>query len=74
MLITAYKETKFGRFLQFESLTLCPIDKRPIVREMMLQEEIDWLNQYHQTVFDRLSPHLDADEQEWLREACAALD
>jgi len=40
---------------------------------MLSQEEIDWLNQYHQTVFDRLSPHLDADEQKWLREACATL-
>jgi Xaa-Pro aminopeptidase len=73
LLIVPYKETEFGRFLGFESLTLCPIDKRPIIREMLLQEEIDWLNQYHQTVFDRLSPHLDADEQKWLREACAAL-
>ena len=73
LLITAYKETEFGKFLQFEPLTLCPIDKRPIIREMMLQEEIDWLNQYHQTVFDRLSPHLDGDEVEWLREACDAL-
>ncbi len=73
LLIVPYKETEFGRFLGFESLTLCPIDKRPIIREMMLQEEIDWLNQYHQTVFDRLSPHLDADEQKWLREACASL-
>ena len=73
LLITAYKETEFGRFLQFEPLTLCPIDKRPIIRERMLQEEIDWLNEYHQTVFDRLSPHLDDEEREWLREACAAL-
>ncbi len=73
LLITAYKETEFGRFLQFEPLTLCPIDKRPIIRELMLQEEIDWLNEYHQTVFDRLSPHLDDEEREWLREACAAL-
>ncbi len=73
LLITAYKETEFGRFLQFEPLTLCPIDKRPIIRERMLQEEIDWLNDYHQTVFDRLSPHLDDEEREWLREACAAL-
>ena len=72
LLITAYKETEFGRFLQFEPLTLCPIDKRPIIRERMLQEEIDWLNEYHQTVFDRLSPHLDDEEREWLREACAA--
>ena len=73
LLITAYKETEFGRFLQFEPLTLCPIDKRPIIRERMTQDEIDWLNQYHQTVYDRLSPHLDSDEVEWLREACEAI-
>ena len=73
LLITAYNETEFGKFLQFEPLTLCPIDKRPIIRERMTQEEIDWLNQYHQTVYDRLSPHLDGDEVEWLREACEAI-
>ena len=73
LLIVPHKETEFGRFLQFEPLTLCPIDKRPIIREMMLQEEVDWLNEYHQTVYDRLSPHLDDEEREWLREACAAL-
>ena len=73
LLITAYKETEFGRFLQFEPLTLCPIDKRPIIRERMLQEEIDWLNDYHQTVYDQLSPHLDAGEAEWLRQACSPL-
>ena len=73
LLIVPYKETEFGKFLQFESLTLCPIDKRPIIREQLTQEEIDWLNDYHQTVFDRLSPHLDTDEVEWLQEACASL-
>ena len=73
LLIVPYKETEFGRFLQFESLTLCPIDKAPIVREMMLPEEIDWLNQYHQRVFDTLAPHLSSDEIEWLRTACAPL-
>ena len=73
LLIVPYKETEFGRFLQFEPLTLCPIDKRPIIRELMLQEEVDWLNEYHQTVYNRLSPHLDDEEREWLREACAAL-
>ena len=71
LLIVPYKETEFGQFLQFESLTLCPIDKSPIVREMMLQEEIDWLNQYHQRVFDTLSPHLSPEEVDWLREVCA---
>ncbi len=73
LLIVPYKETEFGRFLQFESLTLCPIDKAPIVREMMLSEEIQWLNDYHQRVFDALSPHLNPDEVEWLRTACEAI-
>ena len=73
LLVTPYKETEFGKFLQFESLTLCPIDKTPIVKEMLLQEEIDWLNAYHQRVFDTLSPHLSPDENEWLRKACEAV-
>ena len=73
LLIVPYKETEFGRFLQFESLTLCPIDKAPIVREMMLPEEIRWLNDYHQRVFETLSPHLSEEEVVWLREACEAI-
>ena len=73
LLIVPYKETEFGRFLQFESLTLCPIDKAPIVREMMTQEEIDWLNQYHQRVFEAISPYLTDGETVWLREACEAI-
>lgn len=73
LLIVPAEETECGRFLQFETLTLCPVDKTPIVREMMLQEEIDWLNQYHQRVLDTLSPHLSPSETDWLREACAPL-
>jgi Xaa-Pro aminopeptidase len=73
LLITPYQETEFGKFLQFESLTLCPIDKTPIVVEMMTQEELEWLNDYHQHVFDTLSPYLSADEKEWLSDACAPL-
>ena len=73
LLITPYKETQFGEFLQFESLTLCPIDTTPIVKEMMLDEEIAWLNQYHQHVYDTLSPHLTAEEVAWLKNACAAI-
>ena len=73
LLITPYKETGFGKFLQFESLTLCPIDKAPIVLDLMTQEEISWLNDYHQRVFDTLSPHLAPDEAAWLREACAPI-
>ena len=73
LLVTPYRETAFGRFLQFESLTLCPIDKTPVIKSMLLNEEIDWLNAYHQHVFDTLSPHLDDDEKTWLRNACAPL-
>ena len=73
LLVIPYKETEFGKFLQFESLTLCPIDKAPIIKEMLLQEEIDWLNGYHQRVFETLSSELDSDEKEWLRVACEPL-
>jgi Xaa-Pro aminopeptidase len=73
LLVKPYKETEFGQFLQFEPLTLCPIDKSPVVADMLLPEEIDWLNTYHQHVFDTLSPHLSPDEYAWLRIACAPL-
>ena len=60
-------------YLMLEPLTLCPIDKRPIQRELLTQEEIDWLNDYHQTVYTRLSPLLTNEEQTWLREATSAI-
>lgn len=73
LLIVPYKETEFGQFLGFESLTLCPIDKRPILKDMLLQEEVDWLDAYHQRVYDALSPHLSSDEVAWLRQATSPL-
>ena len=73
LLVVPYKETEFGKFLQFESLTLCPIDKAPIVREMLLPEELAWLNDYHRRVFETLSPHLSDGESAWLCKACEAL-
>jgi Xaa-Pro aminopeptidase len=67
MIILPYKETEFGRFLQMESLTLCPIDTEPIIIDMMRPEEIEWLNNYHQRVYDELSPLLeDEEDREWL--------
>ena len=71
LLATSYMETEFGKFLQFEPLTLCPIDKTPIVLDMMTPEEIEWLNAYHQHVFNTLSPHLSDEENRWLRKATA---
>ena len=73
LLVVPYKETEFGKFLQFESLTLCPIDKTPIVREMLLPEELAWLNDYHRRVFETLSPYLSDEESAWLCKACEAL-
>ena len=73
LLIRPYKETEFGRFLCFEPLTLCPIDKSPVIVEMLTPDERRWLNAYHQKVYDALSPLLDTDEQAWLREACSPL-
>ena len=74
LLITPYRETEFGQFLQFEALTLCPIDKHPILAEMLTPEETAWLNQYHQRVYDSLSPHLTADEAAWLSDATSPLE
>lgn len=61
------------RYLQLEPLTLCPIDKRPIDVEMLTGEERQYLNDYHQLVYDRLSPFLMPDEKEWLRNACSPI-
>ena len=69
LIITHYKDTEFGRFLQFEPLTLCPIDTTPILKDELLDEEVQWLNDYHQHVYDMLAPHLDGADLEWLREA-----
>ena len=73
LLITPFKETAFGKFLRFEALTLCPIDTAPIVREMMTDEEVQWLNSYHGRVRETLSPHLNESEQQWLNEATKEL-
>ena len=66
VLISDYMSTEFGKFLQIEPLTLCPIDTTPIDVDMLLPEEIDWLNAYHHSVYEKLSPFLDEEEKIWL--------
>lgn len=73
LLIVPYKNTEFGSFLGFEPLTLCPIDLAPVKTEMLLPEEKEWLNAYHRTVYDRLSPLLEDEDREWLASACAEI-
>ena len=73
LLIKDFVETTFGKFLQMESLTLCPIDTAPIDVDMLLPEEVEWLNAYHREVFEKLSPYLEDEEVEWLAEATKPL-
>ena len=55
-------EGMFGEYLKFETITLCPICKKGIIKEMLTNEEIEWLNNYHQTVYEKLSPDLIMEE------------
>ena len=67
LLIVPAGESEFGKFLGFETLTLCPIDVRPIIKEMLTPAERMWLNDYHAMVYQRLKEHLKEDEVEWLK-------
>ncbi len=70
--VTAENDT-FGEFLEFETLTLCPIDARCIDRSLMREDEIDWLNRYHATVRERLSPRVSPAARQWLEARTAPL-
>ena len=74
LLIKDYQATEFGKFLQMESLTLCPIDLTPVDFSMLQPEEIEWLDTYHRDVFEKLSPYLEGEDLEWLREATRPMD
>lgn len=74
LLIKDYQTTEFGKFLQMESLTICPIDLTPVNFSMLQPEEIEWLDTYHRDVFEKLSPYLEGEDLEWLREATRPVD
>lgn len=73
VLVVPAGEGMFGNYLQFETVTLCPICKKGISKELLTNEEIEWLNGYHQTVYEKLSPSLNKEEQAWLKEATSSL-
>ena len=73
LLIVPAQETEFGKFYKFEPLTLCPIAKEAIAICLLNDEELAWLNEYHQMVYDRLHPYLNEEEQAWLKEATSSL-
>lgn len=73
VLLSDYMKTEFGKFLQIEPLTLCPIDTAPIDLTMLMPEELAWLNEYHAKVYAELAPYLDEDEKKWLENATKAI-
>ena len=73
LVIVPAQESEFGTFYKFEPLTLCPIDKEAILVDMLNDEELNWFNEYHQMVYNRLKPFLNEQEQTWLEEATSPL-
>lgn len=69
LLVTRGEKNFYGQFLYFEDVTYCPYDLEAIDLKYLSDEEIGWLNDYHQNVYRILSPHLNKEEKKWLREA-----
>ncbi|MGI9277795.1 MAG: aminopeptidase P family protein [Endozoicomonas sp.] len=72
MLVAEDIQTDFGEFYKLEALTLAPINTKPLIREMLSQQEINWLNSYHSKVREELSPLLEGDDLQWLEKATEA--
>lgn len=66
-------EGMFGTYLKFETLTLCPICTRGIIKELLTDEETAWLNDYHKRVYLELADSLNEEEKSWLQKACKAI-
>jgi len=75
ILCQKYSSSEFGAFLCFETISLCPIDRKLILTEFLGTDEIKWINHYHEVVLQKISPLLtDIDVLEWLSQQCAPLD
>ena len=69
-----YKKTEeFGTFYNFETITLCPIDTRPIKKKMLTKKEVKWFNKYHEMVYNKLKNHLNKEEKAWLKDKTASI-
>lgn len=73
LLVTKLFDNEYGTFLGFEVLTYCPIDVTPVLVDELSDEEIDWLNEYHQMVYEKLEGSLQQEERAWLKEKTAPL-
>jgi Xaa-Pro aminopeptidase len=71
--VSTVENDVFGAMMEFEALTLCPIDTRCIVRELMRDDEVAWLNQYHATVRERIAPKVSGAALAWLQARTAPI-
>ncbi len=71
--VVPHSTTEFGEFLCFETFSYCPIDLNGIEKDMLTTDQLDWLNKYHKTVYEKLSPYLSEDEKVWLKDATKPL-
>ena len=67
------QKTEFGQFMEFETLTLVPFDLDAVLPDQMSDREVELLNSYHRTVYEKISPYLEGEEKEWLREATRSI-
>lgn len=74
LILTKLKqESEFGRFFNFETVTLCPISTKPVKKDLLSQSEINWLNKYNARCYELLSKHLKAEEKEFLKNECKSI-
>lgn len=67
------KEIDETKWYKFETLTLFPIDLNLVDRDLLSEDERNWLNTYHQEVFEKLSPHLSKEEFDWMKQMCQTI-
>lgn len=73
ILVKKMEKTNFGQFMGFETLSLIPFDKEAIIAEMLNKEEVQWLNSYHQAVYEAHNKSLNEDEKKWLKIATSPI-
>lgn len=73
MVVVKGNKNFYGQFMHFETLTFVPFDRKGIDKGLLSEDELAWLNDYHASVYDKISPFLTNEEAEWLKEACRPL-
>lgn len=73
MVVVKGNKNFYGQFMHFETLTFVPFDRKGIDKSLLSEDELAWLNEYHASVYEKISPFLTNEEAEWLKEACRPL-